>query len=371
MVLKCRFSISGLNAERKFNALIKGNIQVLNVVRQEKTIFFEVASKHKRAVQNFLKQNNCNFNCEYIGLALVLDRLKFKFGLMCGVALFIALLIFSSSVVMQVRITGNKNITNQQIMQVLYQNGVHLCGAKTNYDVEQIGNIIVDNFTEISFSSVIIRGNALVISVKENPAEKKPKYTTLKANCSGVITGLKIRRGTSLVKVGDVVQAGQIIVEPYEVLHGERVLVEPDAEVFATSYIKGEVQYNSRGFLRGRVGDEYSVREMHILGLRVPCVAKGDASVLLGEYEVEVEEQVINTILQVKQIITHYFKIGDTIKADYERDKEALARQSQYLALEQIDNKNDIKNISTQTIEVDGVYYITTYIEINKNILSE
>lgn len=369
-MLKCCFIVSGLNAERKLNTFFKSGISIFNIIRQEKSIYFEVLSKDKDKVQSYLKNVNVEFAFNYIGLALFLEHAKKRIGVIIGVAVFLCMLFASSNIVMQINIQGNNTISTQEIVEVLKRNGFNTFSVKSAYNLDAIQNLVVDNFENIAFASAIIRGNTLIVSVKENVKEKKPSYEPLYAMQSGVITGLNIKRGTCVVSVGDVVQKGQIIIEPYEVLHGERVMVSPDAEVVARAYVKGCVEYDSKGFLQGRVGDEYIVRKMNFLGMNIPCVSSGDISILNAKYEVEVQEEIINAIVPIKITKTHYYKIGDVQKADYERDKDALEKQSQYLALAELDADAEIVEQKTQTIEVEGVYYITTYIEVKKNILS-
>jgi len=69
--------------------------------------------------------------------------------------------------------------------------------------------------------------------------------------------------------------------------------------------------------------------------------------------------------------ITTYYEIGEIGKPDYERDKASLEKQSQYLAYQNLPDDATIINKSTQTVLIDNIYHITTYIEVQANIATK
>lgn len=363
-------SIRGLNAERTINAISGLDIELYEVQRQEKKIVFTLEYKHKKMLDNYLKEHNIRAEFQALGVLFWLNVFKQKVGIIISLVLFILSLIISSSAVWQFNIQGNNLVSTSEIINVICQSGCNIGSAKTSIDTLQIEDAIVSNFDEISFASVIVKGNSLVVMVKEREEQRQEDFSPLYASFSGVITKLVLNSGTSLVKVGDVVQKGQILVEPYEQVGDKTMIVSPKAEIYADVYIKGQVEYNASGFVRGRTGEEYIERFFSVCGLVVPCVSVGDKSVLNGEYEVVESVENLPTPIACTQTKRHYYQIGDIRQADYERDKEMLEKQSQYLAYEQLAGNEEIEKEYTQTILIGEVYYITTYIQCQKNIIS-
>ena len=363
--------MSGLNAERKLNTIIKSGVIVYNIARSEKQISFDVDYKSASVVKDVLKEfSYTKNNSQPRGLYFILQSLRGRIGLIVGSILFVLIIIFSSSVVLDYRVQGNNFVTDAQIIDLLSQNGYNIGRFKAGINVDKIQELIVSHFDNIAFASVILKGNTIVVSIKEEKLQEEQQMLPLYAQFSGVVTKVNLQRGTLLVGVGDVVKKGQKIVEPYEVVNGKTIAVEPKAEVLATVALKGQVVYDTNNMIKGRVGKVYQTRSLEFMSLCVPCPPCGDKSVLDGEFEVEKTEEVLPTLLSIKQKRTTYYALGDVSAPDYERDKDMLERESVYLAYAQIDGNYEIISQNTQTIQVQGVYYITTYLQIYKNILT-
>ena len=92
---------------------------------------------------------------------------------------------------------------------------------KKDINLTQIENQI-QKVDRVSLVSAIIKGNTLVINIKEkvyNPEyEDKENFKPIISVHNAIITEVTVIQGTPMVKAGQVVQKGQILVSPFVVL---------------------------------------------------------------------------------------------------------------------------------------------------------
>ena len=171
--------------------------------------------------EKFKKCAGDKFSYEYSdckGLYGCIKGIKNKPGVCVGVILSIFLMIFSSLIVWEVRIEGNDQISDSKIVSELYRKGLKIGAFWPSVNRSEIETGLLNDFEEISWININRRGNVAYVSVKEKEAKKEEndvtpyKYSNLVAKCDSVIEEITVRRGRAMVKVGDVVKEGDILI---------------------------------------------------------------------------------------------------------------------------------------------------------------
>jgi len=109
----------------------------------------------------------------------------------------------------------------------------------TKIGIKDVENAIIDNFDELSFVSCIIEGQTLVLNIKEKLLleEVFGQFRPIFAQNSGMITQIDLISGTAVVKTGDFVRKGDVLVEPFVIdTSGQKREVKANAKIYAKIY---------------------------------------------------------------------------------------------------------------------------------------
>ena len=188
------------------------------------------------------------------------------------------LLYFLSHFLWDIRFVGNLYYTDETIRDFLEEEGIQY-GMWTNQivcnDLEQAIRI---RYPEITWVSAQISGTRMIIQMKENfsgtdSTEIKNAPGDLAAAEDGVITSMIVRQGTPLVKPGDEVKAGQVLVSGRIPIHDDsgEVVAEEETTADADVYAELSIPY---------VWEHSRYREERIVTGKYPC----GISLQIGSY---------------------------------------------------------------------------------------
>ena len=113
--------------------------------------------------------------------------------------------------------SGNSNLTTPVLTRYLESIGVKNGCRTACIDCNDIEKKMREDFDEITWVAAAVKGNHLYISIKENDSfEGEIKSTEIPENIiasdDGTIESIITRSGTPLVKKGDNVEKGQVLV---------------------------------------------------------------------------------------------------------------------------------------------------------------
>ena len=150
------------------------------------------------------------------GIGQVLGFCRSRPGIPVGICLAILLTVVASTHLWEIRVTGNGRLSAQEVERELKAAGLSLGDRLSEIDVDSIENRLLMNSEGISWISVNLIGTVAEVQVREkNPVtarETDPTPANLVARCDGVIASCEVLRGNLLVKVGDPVRAGEVLV---------------------------------------------------------------------------------------------------------------------------------------------------------------
>ena len=151
------------------------------------------------------------------GFPFYIPLLKKKTILLFMIFLCFIYLFFASTHIWAFSIQGNHAVTNEEIIQFLSENHIHVGMKKKSFFIHQTAMNLRDSFPEITWVSLKIQGTHCLISIQENSHieqnTKQMSYSNLVSDKKGKIVSMITRKGVPKVKNGDQVEKNTILVE--------------------------------------------------------------------------------------------------------------------------------------------------------------
>ena len=151
------------------------------------------------------------------GLPVLLARYRYRIGLLIGVLLACFLLYIGSGVLWDVRISGNKTVSDERILEQLAACGLTIgCRlGEDGPDSREIENRMLRTTPEIAWISVNLRGTVANVQVRELQAQDSAVETqtaNLVAAYDGIVESVRLLSGEVVVEVGQQVRAGELLI---------------------------------------------------------------------------------------------------------------------------------------------------------------
>ncbi|MGI5842347.1 MAG: sporulation protein YqfD [Christensenellales bacterium] len=369
-----KFKIKSVNQERLFSSLAKEE-KIFNISRKSHTeSTFIINFKTEKKIEKFLKNNNIEIlEKQQFGLLskilLVLKNWGVIFGLFCGL---LGVLI-TSNFILDTQILGLEKLEKSQIESVLKQNNVSFFSNKKSIKTKQIEENIMKSFDQVGLVSVIIKGNTLIVSIKEkmsageydNPQDLKP----LIALQSGQITSIELIEGTPMVKVGDIVKAGDVLVQPYIIdSSGNKKIVKANAVITAKVWLVGrEVHYENR-FETVKTGKKYTHTNLFFLNINLmPQMPEN----VFTSYEVTKTRVNIsnnNFLPIIREKIVLEETVSVQVKESFESVKDKIFAKAKQKALHLVEEYDIINKEYFTVTSNSGITHVEYVFEVIKNI---
>lgn len=214
-------TVEGFFVERFINNCINNKIFLWKIKRKNSTLLTaNINIKDFKKIRNIAKKTKCKVNINSKkGLPILLHRYrKRKLLLIILVPIALAVLI-SSRFIWNIEVVGTENIASEEIITQLEEEGVSIGKRKSSIDSKKVINNIRLKRDDISWMSLDMKGTNIIVTIVE--AEKKPniidknEYCNIVANEKGIITKITADNGTVLVKPGDIVEKGDILIGGY------------------------------------------------------------------------------------------------------------------------------------------------------------
>ena len=372
-----KIKVEGLFLERFINICVSKKILLMDIKREKSTIMYanvgiadykklkQVARKTKSKIKIQRKK----------GLPFTIKKYRKRkiFGILFVVIL--ALLIVSSNYIWNIEISGNVKITNQEILQSLEESGLKVGLSKNDIDINAVISKIRLDREDIAWIGITVKGTNAIVKIKE--AAKAPevidenKFCNIVANKTGMITKINVQNGTANVKVGDIVEEGDILVNGY--LEGKYT---------GTRYVHGAATVEAKIW--------YTKKEKAMLKQQIPVQTGNEEK----KYSIKFKKNQINlfktlskfekydTINENKKIIlfSNFYLPIEVVKItnkEYvlqdvtytnEEQTQILTEKLIKELLEEIGEQKNIVNVNVNTYSQDETVEVEVTYEVLENI---
>lgn len=310
------------------------------------------------------------------GIYFTLKRHRDKIGFAAGAIFAAAVVLFLNLFVWEINISGNKAVSSEEIMATLANSGLKTGTLRTAHDARKIEWNIMNDNKEIAWATVNIQGCCVNVVVSETRQEAEMKYDDDKpvniiAAKYGVIRKMDVFDGQGVVKVGDAVMKGDLLVSAtFEDRHGKLTLKHSRARVMAETDYEITVEFPLEQVIETTGGVKKSVKGIEIMGLSIPLGSSRGCEELPAEKE-EKELYFLWIRLPIKEISTKYYAVKrNTITYTAEQAKGGAFQLLEQKEAEEMSNMEIISRKTEEKI-ANGKYIIRASYDCIMDIAEE
>lgn len=154
---------------------------------------------------------------EPLGIYGKWKRMSHKIPILISLCLSILMIVLLSNIIWDVRVDGNEKLTDSEIILELSECGLGIGDFWRLVDRSKIETSFLDKVEEVSWININRRGSVAYIKIierdnAESEKEQNNYPSNLVANTDCVIEEITVKRGIAVVKPGDTVKRGDILV---------------------------------------------------------------------------------------------------------------------------------------------------------------
>lgn len=205
----------GIYPEKIINLCAKNRIAVWNVHYGNNKIRLFITVKDFKRLPKILKRSGLRLHIlNKTGFPFFINRYKRRFGIFAGIVIFFAVLQFMSGFIWIIEVEGNKTVTDREILAICEEIGVKIGVKRNSIDTKNTPQDLLLKTDKLSWGSFNIEGCKLTVNVTEivPKTEDNTVATNLKAAKDGIIEKIDVTSGNPVVKVGDIVKKGDLLV---------------------------------------------------------------------------------------------------------------------------------------------------------------
>ena len=263
-------TVEGFFVERFINTCINNKIFLWGINRKSSTLLtVNININNFKKIHTIARKTKCKVKINSKnGLPIIFHKYrKRKLLPLLLIPIFLCIII-SSNYIWNIEIVGTVEIDREELIMQLEEEGIKIGAIKSKINSTNVINSIRLKRQDISWMSVDMKGTNVIVTVVE--AEEKPKiidkdeHCNIVANQRGIITKITADTGTTQVKVGDIVEKGDILIGGY--MEGKYT---DTRYVHAKGEVKAKVWYTKNiksGFTReiteetGVTQNKYSIK---------------------------------------------------------------------------------------------------------------
>lgn len=149
------------------------------------------------------------------GVPALLGKYRHRYGVFAGLALFAAIIFFSGTVIWGIKIDGNRELSEREVLSELERCGLSVGSVKSSLDTNSVENRVMISSDKISWISVNIIGTVAEVEIRETEVEEEREEflaSNIVAARDGQIELFEDVRGNIVLNIGDFVRKGELIV---------------------------------------------------------------------------------------------------------------------------------------------------------------
>lgn len=373
-----RFKAMGPRPERFINLSKKSGYELFDIRYIPGGITAGVKAGDYKRLRRYAKSGSVKLKCtDKRGLPFIMHKYRLRTGVFIGIGLFFGMLAFLSQFAWNITVSGlseDDDALKSKILSMLCENGVFVGSKIKDMDAVNLPEQLLTELPELSWMSLNTSGTH--ISVEVSLRDEKPDIPDknvpcdIVAECDGRITDLKVFCGTPVVKCGDAVLKGDVLIKGVSEFGETQILRHAAGEVTAEISKQYTLKYELRRREEIRTGRVIKRSVLNFFHLKIPLYLGG----ISGDYSVQTEENPL--------------KIGDvrlpislTTATFYEKhDTEVYLSEETALSRARTITEKDIASDfpGAQIVSMDDSFYtendalfLTTEIICKKNIATE
>ncbi len=247
-----KINVSGRFPERFLNICANNGVSVWYTHRRSEDIECCIFARDYRKLIRLRKGCAVSVGIKRkYGMPLLFHRYRRRKGMLCGAVIFCVILAVMPQYVWSIEVNSDGSVGDAQVIGMLEKLGLGIGTPRSEVDPGNMRVQLAIALEQVSWVSVNTDGTTVTVEVRgaTEREEKDYAYSNLTAECDGRITAVYVRSGSAVVKVGDAVVKGQLLVSGTEqYADGSTVFRHSDAEIIAqtTHDIEASVPFSQK-----------------------------------------------------------------------------------------------------------------------------
>lgn len=367
--------IEGYFVEKFLNSSLKDNLFLWNLKRRSATVLrVNVADSDFGKLKNIVNKNQCLLKViSSRGIPNIYQRYKKRRYLVYASIVFIFFIFSISRFVWNIEVVGNSRLSKEDIISLVENDGLKIGKYKGKIDTEKIIKKIRSEREDISWIGIELKGTNAIVKIVET--EEKPMvvdendFCNIVAKKDGIISKISAQNGTIMVKDGDEVKQGQILIAGWmEGLYTGKYLVHSNGKVEAIiKYSQSEKIYKKET-VRKRTERKENKFSIKVKNFQINLFKT------LSKFE---KYDTIDSVKNIQLLPNFYIPINFVKYTNFEveeslveHDFEDAKRVGEATAKQKLDDliKGEIVDTKTEITEKDDYYVVTVYYDVIEEI---
>ncbi|MBQ8468256.1 MAG: sporulation protein YqfD [Clostridia bacterium] len=217
-----RIKVTGLNLENFLFDFLCAGMSAQNLKRKKDHIVFSCSAANLETIKRIAGKYSQNIEIlKQTGFVVVLKKLPYMIGGFLGVIFSVMFVWHMTSTISAVNISESNRpgnyykISESQILEVknfLESQNIKE-GKRINFSPREIENKLLAGFDFLESCAVSIMGTTVSVFLREAAKKENDSSSQVVATNNGIIASIQTFSGRALVKAGDIVKKGQVLVE--------------------------------------------------------------------------------------------------------------------------------------------------------------
>lgn len=278
------FTAVGGCAERFFTACCENGVKLWNITARKDRYTACVRAKNYRKLRKYARNYRVKIRVsQKVGTPFFVAKHRYRVGIPIGLGVFIALLWVLSQFVWEIKISGNTDLTQAQLLYALERCGVYESAPISSISADSVKLRLMLENSDIAWAALNRRGTTVYLELAERVLQPDALPLSHPCNVVAEYTGRVIKcrcyTGVPSVRAGEGVAAGQLLISGIVTdREGAVSFVHATGSVLAEVSIVKSVSVPKTVKTAVPSENGKTVYDLCFFGLRLPLYFKG------GEY---------------------------------------------------------------------------------------
>ena len=340
---------------------------------------------HVRVLQRNLKQvqtiaRKCGCECRILqraGLRAKYGGLKRRVALYVGLAAILTTALMLPQFIWTMEVTGNTSVPSDQILQELEALGIGFGTYGPSIDSQDVKNHMLARIPQLEWMAINRSGGRAVVEVRERAETPEMidmhAITNVVAARTGIITSAQVYAGKSLVKEGQTVLQGELLVSGVAEWIKRTQYSHAMAEIYARTWHRTTAVIPQTYTAKEPTGETEVIKTLILGKKRIKL--SGNSSNSQDNCDKIITESAltlpggIELPIRLETVTCVYYEPVEQTMPDV--DAYALLADGSYEQIRSSLLAGEILNTSCVQQAADGLYYYTTVAECSEQIALE
>lgn len=354
--------VEGYFTEKFLNICARRQILLWDVsVQKEHLLTMRMGIKGFKQIRPIARKSKCKVRLlNKVGMPFIINRYRKRKLFFAGALIFVGLIIFLSSFIWSIEITGNNKLETGALESQLAQLGIKTGALKFSINTDDAVNRMMLGSDDISWISIVVKGTKVNVELRERiPVPQiipDDIPCDVVANRDGVIKSVIAKGGKEAVVEGDTVAEGQVLISgkvTFENKKDEYLLVHAMGTVTARTWYQEEVPVRLIEIERLQTGRMIKDHSLVLFSSKVDLIHRKNK---FKEYSTEEVRKRLsigqNLVFPIEWLTQNYYE-EDIIRTTINEDdaKRIAAEEAYNKVVECIPDKAEIIKTSVKFIE--------------------